>query len=335
MIIVFKLLLIFSSSAGFLLSLYISHKKHAHEKMLCPVGGKCEQVIASEYARFFGIPLETIGMVYYGMIFVVYTPLFLIGDGRFSFIYFCLFGATITAFLFSLYLTFIQAFTLKQWCTLCLTSAFLCTIIFVSALGSSHETFISLLVQYQPLVGSLYLLALSVGLGCATVTDVFFLKFLKDYHISESEYDVLRTLSQIMWAALSVVVVAAVGMVLAAGALNGFSVPLVMSWIVLGVIVANGAVLNLVIAPKLLHISFREKHDHEPGELRHIHTLAFELGAISLVSWYALFSLTLIPGDRFSLPVLFVVYFIVVMLGTAVGRLSEYFFRKKSHSVAQ
>lgn len=334
MIVVFKLLLIFSALAGFLLSLTISHKKHAHEKMLCPVGGKCAQVIASEYARFFGIPLEMIGMVYYGIIFVTYTVLFLVGDGQFSFIYFCLFGATITAFLFSLYLTFIQAFTLKQWCTLCLTSALFCTVIFVSALGSSQETFISLLRHYQPLVGSLYLLALSVGLGCATITDVFFLKFLKDYRISESEYDIMRTLSQIMWTALSVLVVAAVGMLITGGAMAGFSSPVIMSWVILAVIIVNGAVLNLIIAPKLLYISFREKHDHEPGELRNIHTLAFELGAVSLVSWYVVYALTLIPSDFFTLAELLLAYGILLILGVAVGRTGEYAMRRKSRIVA-
>ncbi|MEK7122620.1 MAG: vitamin K epoxide reductase family protein, partial [Patescibacteria group bacterium] len=173
MTILFKLLLIFCSLGGFFLSFYIYHKKHRHEKMMCPIGGKCATVMASEYARFFGIPLEIIGIAYYGFIFVAYMTLFLGADGGYSLIPFLLFGLTITALLFSAYLTFIQAFTIKQWCTLCLASAGFCTVIFTSALITSERSFISLLVDYQPLMSAWYLLALAVGLGTATVTDIF------------------------------------------------------------------------------------------------------------------------------------------------------------------
>lgn len=328
MTILFKLLLIFCSLGGFLLSLYIYHKKHRHEKMMCPIGGKCETVMGSEYARFLGIPLEIIGMAYYGIIFVAYTTLFLGANSGYSLIVFLLFGLTITALLFSAYLTFIQAFTIKQWCTLCLTSAMLCTVIFISALVTSEQSFMSLLVDYQPLVGAFYLLALAVGLGTATVTDIFFLRFLKDYRISQSEYDVLKTLSQIMWASLSAITVAGVGIALAGRDL-ALHPTVVVSWIALGIIVINAAVLNLIVAPRLLHISFREEHDHEPGELRIIHKLAFELGAVSLISWYTAFILVVVPGISASLFLLIAVYFALLIAGVAVARGIEYWFRYK------
>ncbi|MBI4252591.1 vitamin K epoxide reductase family protein [Candidatus Uhrbacteria bacterium] len=327
-----KLLLIFCSLGGFLLSLYIFHKKHRHEKMLCPIGGKCEAVLASQYNRFFGIPLETIGLFYYGAVFIFSTVRAVMGGDPFPLISFAVFGLTITAFLFSLYLTFIQAFTLKQWCTLCLTSAALCTIIFTSTFMTSQQSFVALLGAYQPLVSAFYLLALAVGLGCATVTDVFFLKFLRDYHISQSEYDVLSTLAQMMWASLAAIIVAGVG--LALGAPDGYQLPhsMFVSWIVLLVILINAAVLNLIVAPKLLHISFREKHDHETGELGIIHKLAFELGAVSVVSWYFAFFLTVIPDTGYSFFALSIWYGVLVVVGVAVGRLFEYRIRQSSRT---
>ena len=300
--------------------------------MLCLIGGKCEQVMASEYAHFFGIPLELIGIGYYGAILVAYTTIFVIGGEGHPFTSFLLFGLTITAFLFSAYLTFIQAFTLKQWCTLCLTSATLCTMIFASAVITSEQSFTSLLIHYQPMVSSLYLLSLAVGLGCSTVTDIFFLKFLKDYHISESEYDVLRTLSQIMWASLAALVVAGVGLGISAGESIVSSPAMFTSWITFLIIIINGAVLNLIIAPKLLHISFREKHDHEPGELRNYHKRAFELGGVSLVSWYAAFILTVTPGITLSTPELLLIYGVALIIGVAIVRGIEYGIRRKSHT---
>lgn len=328
-----KLLLIFSSLGGFLLSLYIYHKKHRHEKMMCPIGGKCALVMASEYARFFGIPLELIGIFYYGIIFLSYITLFLFGNGDVPLFSFMLFGLTITALLFSTYLTFIQAFTLKQWCTLCLTSAGLCAIIFISALITSEQSFMSLLVDYRPLVSAFYLLALAVGLGSATVTDVFFLKFLKDYHISQSEYDVLTTLSQVVWAALSALAVAGAGLALSSRDLWMLSPALAASWIILGIIIVNASILNLIVAPKLLHISFRKEHDHEPGELRVYHRLSFELGAVSLVSWYTAFIVTVVPGIALSLSSILLIYCAILIIGVAVARGIDYWLRHKKEYV--
>lgn len=330
--VILKLLLIFCSLGGFLLCLYIYHKKHAHEKMACPIGGKCQQVMGSEYARFFGIPLELIGIGYYGMMVLSYTTFFLVMKGSFPLVSLLLFGATITALLFSAYLTFIQAFTLKQWCTLCLTSAGLCTVIFTSALITSEQSFLSLLVDYQPLISALYLLALAVGLGCATVTDIFFLKYLKDYRISQNEYDVLKTLAQIMWASLSAIAVTGTGLALVSREMGALPQTAVVSWIALLVIIANAAVSNLIIAPKLLHISFHEKHDHEPGELRIIQSLAFTLGAVSLVSWYFAFIVTVVPLP-FSFFTLMIVYGLLVCVGVGIARGIEYELRRRSHSL--
>ena len=42
---------------------------------------------------------------------------------------------TVMATLFSFYLTYIQASKLKEWCTWCLISALLCSIIFLASLA--------------------------------------------------------------------------------------------------------------------------------------------------------------------------------------------------------
>lgn len=139
------LIIIFVSFGGFLLSLYIRHKKVAKEALVCPLKFDCETVIFSDYSKLFGIPLELLGMTYYLIVAVSYG-IFLglsgLGGGLMSIeipqiIIFGILSLTIVAFLFSLYLTFIQAFALKQWCTWCLISAGLCTTIFSLAVLAS------------------------------------------------------------------------------------------------------------------------------------------------------------------------------------------------------
>ena len=133
------LLIIFSAFGGFLIAFYIRHKKSSREVLVCPLNSNCEEVIHSDYSRFFGIPVEILGLLYYGVIAVSYG--FIIGlpeyvSPNLLYILFALSGG---AFLFSLYLTFIQAFTLREWCTWCLTSAALSTIIFISSMVGSIQ----------------------------------------------------------------------------------------------------------------------------------------------------------------------------------------------------
>ncbi|MBI1975338.1 MAG: vitamin K epoxide reductase family protein [Parcubacteria group bacterium] len=122
------------SQFGFWLAFYIRHKKVSREQMVCYVGKDCDRVIHSEYSKLLGIPVEVLGMIYYGVITLSYAalaffPRLVSGD----FVWWVL-SATTIAFLFSLYLIFIQAVVLKEWCEWCLTSAAICAVIFFTAI---------------------------------------------------------------------------------------------------------------------------------------------------------------------------------------------------------
>ena len=56
--------------------------------------------------------------------------------------------------------------------------------------------------------------AMALGLGSATITDIFFFKFLKDFRISSWEAGVMRTLSLFIWFALGMLVVTGIGLYL-------------------------------------------------------------------------------------------------------------------------
>lgn len=308
---------IFAAFGGFLLAFYIRHKKGTHEKMICPLHSDCEVVIWSEYSRFFGIPVEILGLFYYGAIAVFYGALLLFPALASSFVTFIVVALTTAAFLFSLYLTFIQAFALKQWCTWCLMSAGLCTIIFGSVIAGAELGLVSLLLQHRSLVITVHSFAAALGLGAATVADVFFFKFLKDLKISEGEADILRTISDVIWFALATLIVSGIGLYVAdAETLNQNPKFLVKTLVVL-ILVVNGAFLNLIISPRLVKISFGREHAHEAGELRRFRRLAFALGAISITSWYSAFLLGILRHTELGFSALFLIYLFVV--GSAVS----------------
>ena len=138
----YYVIIIFLGFGGFLIAMYIRHhKKNVQEALICPLKANCDTVIHSDYSKFVGIPVETLGMTYYAFITIgyglviifplIYVPLVASG----------LLTATVFAFMFSIYLTLIQAFALKNWCTWCLISAGICVTIF--GLSASDSPFLA------------------------------------------------------------------------------------------------------------------------------------------------------------------------------------------------
>lgn len=122
--------------AGFFIARHIRNTKRRAEKLTCPIGFECDAVVQSAYSKFLGIPVENIGLLYYACIATGYAVFLTIPALVPLFPLFSLaaLAASAGAFLFSLYLTGVQLFALKQWCSWCLVSAALCVVIFAAAL---------------------------------------------------------------------------------------------------------------------------------------------------------------------------------------------------------
>lgn len=323
-------ILIFAAFGGFLLAFYIRHKKRTHETLICPLNSSCDAVIYSDYSKFLGIPVEILGLLYYGLIAVSYALFLAVPALALPIAIFGALVLTAAAFMFSLYLTFIQAFAIKQWCTWCLISAGICTIIFATVLSASEFGFIALLAEHHEFIAILHLFGAALGIGGATISDVLFFRFLKDFRISEWESEVLHALSQIIWFALAVLLLAGLALYLPeAGELNQ-SAKFLVKMIVVAVIIVNGALLNILIAPKLVKISFGKKHEHEAGELHHIRKIAFALGAISIVSWYSAFTLGALRKVPLEFSSLLLLYLLLIGVAIAASQIMERYFAKQA-----
>lgn len=114
---------------GFILANYIHNKKKSKKPLICPLRFKCTKVIESNYSRIFNIPIEIFGMVYYFLITVGYV--FLIFNLLNTVLYGLLFVMSTGALLFSLYLIMVQWLLIREWCTWCLSSALISTLIFL------------------------------------------------------------------------------------------------------------------------------------------------------------------------------------------------------------
>jgi len=115
---------------GIYIAGYLIYKRTTKKPLVCPVGGDCEAVVSSKYGKTFGVKNDLTGILYY--IFILVLALHL---GFFQGFY-PLWAKIITflAFLFSVYLVYIQARVLKQYCFYCLTSAVINLLILLNVL---------------------------------------------------------------------------------------------------------------------------------------------------------------------------------------------------------
>lgn len=309
--------------AGLCVAGYVFLKKKKSQPMVCPLNGECDLVTRSKYSKFFGIPVEVLGIAYYFFIAFVYLINNFIPWLLPESIIFLITGLTVGAFLFSCYLIFIQAFVLKQWCTWCLFSAGFSTLIFITAIFNAQIDLSGFLAQYRTPIIVLHALGAAVGVGAATVTDIFFFRFLKDYKISQSEHDLMNTLSNIIWFALGLIIITGIGLFIPEQERLLNSSKFLTKVVAVLVVTVNGVFLNLVISPKMMQMDFSEPHNHQKGELHLMRKLSFALGGISISSWYIIFIL----GSLKSIPVSFktgvILYFLVLCFAIGMSQVVD------------
>lgn len=101
---------------------YIWWKRSKGKKLECLIGGgDCDAVVNSKYNSMFGVSNEVMGMVFYAGVTgaILFINLMTTSIQGISLVV-VLTIIESAALLFSLILTFIQAFVLKQWCEYCI-----------------------------------------------------------------------------------------------------------------------------------------------------------------------------------------------------------------------
>jgi uncharacterized membrane protein len=315
---------------GLIIAHHIWRKKRTGQTLVCPINANCEAVIHSEYAHFLGIPVELLGMAYYSLIAIAYAVFLLIPNLAQPITVFAILAITTAAFLFSIYLTFIQLFAIREWCTWCLTSAGICSFIFLGALTSADYNFIPLLAaNYQLLIFG-HLLGVIMGFGGAIITDLLSLKFLRDGRMKESEADVLHTISQVIWLALAIILLTGAGLFLPQVDQLLQSSKFLVKMTIVAVIITNGSLFRFVVEPRLLRIFSPEEPGSQPAAPRSLRRLAFALGGISSSSWMSAFVLGLLPHLPYTYPQVLVVYLAVLAGAVISTQLAEYRFTAKT-----
>ncbi len=101
---------------------YLTYTHYEGIKVLCLSSGGCETVQSSVYSKVAGLPVAVLGLA--GYVGILLSLAFRNDLGRIAG-----FGLALIGFLFSLYLTYREIFTIKAICQWCVSSAVLMTLL--------------------------------------------------------------------------------------------------------------------------------------------------------------------------------------------------------------
>ncbi len=118
-------------AAAILVSGYLSYLKIANANAVCATAGRidCGTVLNSAYSELGGIPIAWLGLgtnlVIVGLMLVQNRLSFMREYGTLV-----IFGVVLFAFIYSVYLVYLQAFVIQAYCPWCLSHEALITVLF-------------------------------------------------------------------------------------------------------------------------------------------------------------------------------------------------------------
>ncbi len=106
------------ATIGLLISIYLVAKTNDPSSVVCSIGGGCETVLASVYAKLYGLSVAWYGVAWYvAAMVLIYLTLFKPTLPVVILRYWLLAGL-----IFSLYLLGLEIFKIHAYCTWCLAS---------------------------------------------------------------------------------------------------------------------------------------------------------------------------------------------------------------------
>jgi len=115
---------------GLLVAIYMTIYKWTNNNSMCLGSGDCSTVNASPYSEIYGIPVALVGVGGYAAILFL-----LLIESRNDFVRqngtLFVFGLSLTGFIFTVYLVYVEFAVLNAVCPFCLTSQIVMTIIFI------------------------------------------------------------------------------------------------------------------------------------------------------------------------------------------------------------
>jgi len=122
------------SFVGLLNAGYLTYKHFQKKPLTCPIGHDCGAVVESKWGNIFGVRNEILGVLFYtsllaGILILLFAPGFVPNLKLYLVI-----GAGL-GLAFSVFLTGVQIFAIKNYCFYCLISAGLSLLLFLNSIA--------------------------------------------------------------------------------------------------------------------------------------------------------------------------------------------------------
>jgi len=276
---------------------------------------------------FLEIPLEKIAMGYFILVTLIYSGIIIAGAAlpELDFAVLFLSAVIILLLVYNLVMVFGigKRFSWRVFTFLLLSCLIFTLIVYVRPEAVSE----SLLLSTFPYTLTIHMLGVVLGLGGALILDVMIFHFLRNFSISDREAIIMHLLSQMIVLGLIMLIVS--GIVLMFTDLEGYleNSRFLMKMTAVAVVILNGIILNLYIAPKMELISLHEEDREENQTLVNV---SFIVGAISGISWFAVFILAMIDIlETFSYGTLLGAYLFLL-----AGTISASLFTKRKYELS-
>jgi len=112
---------------GFIDSVYLAAKYYSGN-ISCSLISGCQEVLSSPYSEIAGVPVALLGALYYLFILIA-IMLYIDSQNKWALKIVSVFPTI--GFLFSIWLTYLQAYVIKSFCQYCILSALTSTILFI------------------------------------------------------------------------------------------------------------------------------------------------------------------------------------------------------------
>lgn len=200
---------------------------------------------------------------------------------------------------------------------------------------------IEFLAEWKLLFVITHILSVVIGFGGASIGDMLFFKFLKDFSVSKEEASILQSIARVVLFAVVVIMLSGIALYIPRAYElshnNGFLLKATAAVIVC----LNGVLLHVYISPRLLSLSFALKSEQRlDKELLkktiRLNRVAFASGAISVVSWYTAFLSAFLKSYmmEYSYTTLLAGYLSVMLFAILVSQIMEQVFYARGTKLA-
>jgi uncharacterized membrane protein len=326
--------IIISAIGGLLLTRYIASQKHTSH-IVCPNGGNCSESTNGRFSKFLGIPLENLGTFYYLLIAMTYLVVLIREVPSWVVIV----GLLLTGigFAFSMYLTIVQVFGVKKWCTLCLGSMAISLLIFALAFLGFKGEFVEFAYTYRDLLKWLYMAGVIIGSLFTTLHASVFVNFLNDFDITRKEERRLEMFSHSAWVALGLSFLTGLGILLTDYNFEYSQAnQTIVMIVVVGMLIVYEVIVNMIVGPKLIDMHFGDHPELDDHDHMMQRKISFAFVAVGVVSWYSLLLLSVFNWFSYSSGQILIGYVALLIIGVLITSLVEVvMYRKSLHIIEE